>query len=770
MDTKIIGSTWQQRLPRLIHLIDTPNSYGDPGDFLQLDLTGRKLEWASISPSHYADALLRDGTRSLLGNLDVAAGVTIDGVDLSALQSAYNSHTADVAAHHYPVSIGTGGLSAKLGLATQVLTLAAIDHHEIGGLGDDDHPQYGALAQSEVVTGAWAFQSDLTTRHILPAATDTYDLGSATALWRKGWLSELESILFVQNSVQVTGGWWMVPHASGTLAADVNNAQTTVNFGVAMTLNDFILLRGNLQVEYMKVGTLVSGTTYNVTRNLDGSGANVWPQGQVFVVLGNTGDGRIEFDAQTAGPRLSIFEQSSSYNVQTERVRIGDLATWGGAGLTGYGWAAGDYAGGQYAYYAPGSGLVVKGTVTASSGLIGGWTLTSTELHNTNVWLDAAAKQLAVGSQTFGADGVQLEYNAGNPRAYIGNGGSYYLKFDGANISWAGVNTSLTAAGAFTATSATITGVITATGGSFSGVLSIGASGGVYQGSGTFASPTTGLKLWNDSGVGRIATYNGGTLQVGFGTDGKLYAGGGSVVIDSNGVSIGNGATGAFVVGYNATDKAAIYFDAPASGLTILNLSRATNDYLFKVRWFDGATTYDGLTVQKTGTSTSTCFANTLSLSGNLSAAGTATVAGQLYKTVASVARQVNFPYLRYSETLSANLTIEYTPTWTTVATRSITVPANATIKVNVSSYWICSVFTSAISIESRLIIDGTVVGYVTGGAWGVWERQAITFYGEKDVASGTRVVLLQMMKSANVNTVIAEGGKTFMFTEVWHR
>ena len=37
--------------------------------------------------------------------------------------------------------------------------------------------------------------------HLIPTAADTYDLGSSTKLWRKGWLSELEAILFVQNSI-----------------------------------------------------------------------------------------------------------------------------------------------------------------------------------------------------------------------------------------------------------------------------------------------------------------------------------------------------------------------------------------------------------------------------------------------------------------------------------------------------------------------------------------------------------------------------------------
>ena len=51
---------------------------------------------------------------------------------------------------------------------------------------------------------------------------------------------------------------------------------------------------------------------------------------------------------------------------------------------------------------------------------------------------------------------------------------------------------------------------------------------GIYQGTGTFASPTTGLKLWNDGGIGRLATYNAGVAQVQLDTNGELVAGGGT--------------------------------------------------------------------------------------------------------------------------------------------------------------------------------------------------------------------------------------------------
>jgi hypothetical protein len=68
----------------------------------------------------------------------------------------------------------------------------------------------------------------------------------------------------------------------------------------------------------------------------------------------------------------------------------------------------------------------------------------------------------------------------------------------------------------------------------FDGVVALGAaSGGIFQGTGTFSAPTTALKIWNDSGVGRIAGYNGGASQAGFGTDGKFYAGAGAISMDA---------------------------------------------------------------------------------------------------------------------------------------------------------------------------------------------------------------------------------------------
>ena len=59
----------------------------------------------------------------------------------------------------------------------------------------------------------------------------------------------------------------------------------------------------------------------------------------------------------------------------------------------------------------------------------------------------------------------------------------------------------------------------------FAGPMTIGTAGGIWQGTGTFDSPTTGIKLYRSGNIGMLETYNGGTRQVRLDTDGALKAG-----------------------------------------------------------------------------------------------------------------------------------------------------------------------------------------------------------------------------------------------------
>lgn len=112
----------------------------------------------------------------------------------------------------------------------------------------------------------------------------------------------------------------------------------------------------------------------------------------------------------------------------------------------------------DYMYW-DGSNLVISGNITATTGSIGGWTITSTTLHSNNdIVLDSGNKGIYINDTTYGNEGIQLEYNSGYPRVYVGDGGDNYFKYDGTKIQWKGANTELDGSGNLTCTGGTIGG------------------------------------------------------------------------------------------------------------------------------------------------------------------------------------------------------------------------------------------------------------------------------------------------------------------------
>lgn len=145
-------------------------------------------------------------------------------------------------------------------------------------------------------------------------------------------------------------------------------------------------------------------------------------------------------------------------------------------------------------------GGMFNGSIVAADGTIGGWTIGSSTLTGGNATLNSA------GSMTLGTSNDVLIASAADAtyRLWIGNATAASAKF------------SVTKGGALSATDATISGAITANSGSLAGFLTIGASGGIYQGTGTSGTPTDGLKIFRSGDVGQLAVYDGGakTLRI----------------------------------------------------------------------------------------------------------------------------------------------------------------------------------------------------------------------------------------------------------------
>ncbi len=326
--------------------------------------TGLALSTQQLSLNLAAVSGLDIATGLMLADSIAGAGLTITNKVLSVGAGDGVAVAADSVSVALAVNSGLQMVSAKLAMRTPSLLDAftanavtdALGHtHAIRAYADSTvDTQEGHLLKSDA-TGSLKLASLTLTgniaaagvaSHLIPTLPDTYDLGSSTKLWRKGWLSELDAVLFAENTITLLGGWFIVGKGQGTLPGDVAAGDATVDFGQAMTPGHIVVLRSSLAVEYVTVGALVSGTTYNVTRNVDGSGANDWPAGSVYLVLGASGDGRIELNAYDT-PRVQIVRQGAAYNQQTEIARLGDLNGGWGYSTETWGLAVGEYAAGK---------------------------------------------------------------------------------------------------------------------------------------------------------------------------------------------------------------------------------------------------------------------------------------------------------------------------------------------------------------------------------------------------------------------------------------
>jgi hypothetical protein len=184
------------------------------------------------------------------------------------------------------------------------------------------------------------------------------------------------------------------------------------------------------------------------------------------------------------------------------------------------------------------------GAMTSTSGSIGGWTIGSTRISSTHVFLDNAGEYLSLGTTpptSYGSNvGVFIE-GANSGRLSLYKDANNYLQWDSSKVLIKAANFTLDSSGNLTATSATLSGAITATSGSFTGTVQISSAAGALSiGAVPPTSATVGTGIWIDK-TGLYA-LNANTLEVKIdAVTGKLTAGGGNVVIDASGITIAQG-------------------------------------------------------------------------------------------------------------------------------------------------------------------------------------------------------------------------------------
>ena len=361
------------------------------------------------------------------------------------------------------------------------------------------NPAYALDVTGDVqLSGTLRLTSGTVAGHLLPATADTYNLGSAALPWQFAWITQLNSLLFVEETAQLFGGYQIVGKQVGTFDAAVASAATTINLGETITPPAWIVVRshttaGIAATEYIRVVSLSAGTTYNVERDITGLHGTdpAWADGTPWLLLGTQGDGRVEVYSTSGIPRISIGinndSASSAYHVTTnnpadftELVRIGGLDGMPGAGTGNYGIYAGDSS--EFLSFFGGN-LTVSGEVRANAGYIGS--------GSGVVTIDSSGLDVGSSGRIKGGTGVTysagtgffLGFNGGVPVARIGTT-SEYVRWNGTGLEVAGGNFSAPSISAAAVTASRLSG---------------GAS-----------AFNTGTGYWLD--------YNGGTPQFRIGT------------------------------------------------------------------------------------------------------------------------------------------------------------------------------------------------------------------------------------------------------------
>ncbi len=318
-----------------------------------------------------------------------------------------------------------------------------------------------------------------------------------------------------------------------------------------MAVNDILYMEANGHVEFFQV---VSGPTgagpyaYGVQRNLDGSGVTAWSAGDAVFNTGAAGQGFIDLysvhgvraDTEYGPTIVGNVRNTLTYNDWSEHWAVGNLNGIYGYGVDTYGFAAGKYSTttSWIAADATNGFRIMRGsTQLARWDIDGNILIGQAAASQDNIYLSAGA--------------LSVRNNA-TERIGLTAAGILTIKDSGGNA-------------VFTFNSST--------GAEFTKPLTIATTGGIYQGTGTFASPTTGLKIWNDGGLGRIAGYNGGALQWYANTDGKLYAGAGNVLLDASGLAI--------TVGTGFDPKNAVTFKT-SGGATVGQLQSLNDPATFR--------------------------------------------------------------------------------------------------------------------------------------------------------------------------------------------
>lgn len=323
---------------------------------------------------------------------------------------------------------------------------------------------------------------------------------------------------------------------------------------------------------------------FNLTRNMDGTGENEWYAGDAVFNTGQAGNGFIDLyslrgvsAASTFGPAIvGNVRTGATYNQWKEHWAVGNLKGVYGYGADTYGLAAGRYEDG-YVYVTVDStnGFMIRRGVSTPLQL-GRWdvsgNITIGDFGDDHLYITPTALQIKSGTSVYtdlragvltlglyggnerivvsAATGIEV-YGGGTRNFYVDTSGNTLIGRTGTGQSNVYITSGSVQLRNNTTAVITLLSSANAQGqiATFGGVIGIATTGGIFQGSGTFASPTTGMKIYNTGTTGRVQFYNSSSLVLQMDNNGieipnKLWANSNGVVVHStSGLYIGPNAT-----------------------------------------------------------------------------------------------------------------------------------------------------------------------------------------------------------------------------------
>lgn len=366
-----------------------------------------------------------------------------------------------------------------------------------------------------------------------PVTSYNTDIGQLSKKFKAIYAAELwVETLVAQNTIATIGGRILVGPTT-SLIADLSSGATTMDVKHnQMSNGDRVYLEGNGNVEFIAVtsapSTITGGFRYTITRNLDGTGANAWLAGDAVFNTGTTGNGFIDLYSVQAvkggsqlGPTIvGNVRNSSTYNDWTENWAIGNLVGLYGYGATTNGVGIGKYASGATNLTVDSTnGIRIRNytTILGQWDVLGNILVGQTGAAQSNVYITSGAVKLRNNT----TDYITLDAS-GN--ALLGltasNQGNVYIS--GGTVS---IRRGTTDYITLSATDAQFTNLIKMT----------GASAAISLGSTPPTSATVGTGVWLDrNGLYSLSSNTQNATL----TSAGLTAGGGNVILNSNGLII----------------------------------------------------------------------------------------------------------------------------------------------------------------------------------------------------------------------------------------